>query len=79
MISLQIPYVKDEFHKERMSSYIDDIIIRAEEFSDYTAKLKYIQSALSLKKLFSIIVSVMNAIKLILFKRERIRERMRAR
>lgn len=77
MISLQIPYVKEEFFKERMSGYIDEIVANVDEFREQGERLKYIRNALSFKKLFSVIVSDMNAIRLSLYKRERIREQSR--
>lgn len=77
MISLQIPYVREEFYRERMSAYIDEIVSNTDQFKDNTERMKYIRSALSFKKLFSIIVTDMNMIKLSLYKRERIREQSR--
>ncbi len=77
MISLQIPYVKEEFYKERMSAYIDEIVANADSFRDSGERLKFIRNALSFKKLFSVIVTDMNAIRLSLYKRERIREQSR--
>ncbi len=77
MISLSIPYVKEEFYKEKMSHYIDELVNGADAFTDVTDRLKYIRNALSLKKLFSVIVTDMNAIKLSLYKRERIKEQSR--
>ncbi len=77
MISLQIPYVKEEFFKERMTSYIDEVIQAVDEIANSTERMKYIRTALSYKKLFSVIVSDMNAIKLLLYKRERIKEQSR--
>ncbi|MDD5934920.1 MAG: hypothetical protein PUC65_05025 [Clostridiales bacterium] len=77
MISLSIPYIKEEFFKEKMSEYIDEIVNGTDAFTDYQERLKYIRNALSLKKLFSVIVTDMNAIKLSLYKRERIKEQSR--
>jgi hypothetical protein len=77
MISLSIPYVKEEFYKEKMSLYIDEVVNGADAFADISDRLKYIRNALSLKKLFSVIVTDMNAIKLSLYKRERIKEQSR--
>lgn len=77
MISLHIPYVKEEFYKDKMSSYIDEIVKGADAMKDLTERLKFIRNALSLKKLFSVIVTDMNAIKLSLYKRERIKEQSR--
>ncbi len=77
MISLHIPYVKEEFYKDKMSSYIDEIVKGADSMKDMNERLKFIRNALSLKKLFSVIVTDMNAIKLSLYKRERIKEQSR--
>lgn len=77
MISLQIPYVKEEFFKERMTQYIDGVIQAVDAIASQTERMKYIRTALSYKKLFSVIVSDMNAIKLLLYKRERIKEQSR--
>lgn len=77
MISLQIPYVKEEAYKERMSRYIDEIVANADQFRESQERLQYIRGALSFKKLFSVIVSDMNAIRLSLYKRERIKEQSR--
>ncbi len=77
MISLSIPYIKEEFFKDKMSEYIDEIVNATDTFSDYLERLKYIRNALSLKKLFSVIVTDMNAIKLSLYKRERVKEQSR--
>lgn len=77
MISLQIPYVKEEFFKERMTGYIDEVIQAVDGISNPAERMKYIRTALSYKKLFSVIVSDMNGIKLLLYKRERIKEQSR--
>lgn len=74
MLHLSIPYVKDEFVKEKMSGYIDEIVRGADGCEDAAERIKYIRNALSLKKLFSVIVTDMNRIKLTLYKRERIKE-----
>lgn len=72
IISLGIPYVKPEFTKERMSSYIQEVIVGSESYKNQEERLKYIRSKLTWKKLFSVIVTDMNGIKLNLYKRERI-------
>lgn len=77
MISLQIPYVKEEFFKERMTKYIDDVIRAVDAIPLQADRMKYIRTALSYKKLFSVIVSDMNGIRLMLYKRERIKEQSR--
>lgn len=77
MVDLSIPYVKDEFVSQRMSSYIDDIVRGADTFDDEKKRIKYIRDCLGLKKLFGVMVTDMNAIKLSLYKRERIKEQSR--
>lgn len=77
MISLQIPYVKEEFFAERMTAYIDEVIRAVDAIANPAERMKYIRTALSYKKLFSVIVSDMNGIKLLLYKRERIKEQSR--
>lgn len=77
MIGLSVPYVKEEFYKERMSAYINDTVAFCESFKTDEERITYIRSRLSWKKLFSVIVTDMNSIKLNLYKRERIKEQSR--
>lgn len=77
MISLQIPYVKEELYRERMSAYIDALVEDVESFKEQGERLRYIRNALSFKKLFAVIVTDMNAIRLSLYKRERMKEQSR--
>lgn len=77
VISLQIPYLKEEFKKPQMERYINELVERADEYKILGERLKCIRSGLSWKKLFSVIVTDMNAIKLNLYKRERIKEQSR--
>lgn len=77
MINLTIPYVKEEFIKQRMSDYIDEVVNGADQFSDSGDRIKYMKNRLLLKKLFSVMVTDMNAIKLKLYKRERMKEQSR--
>ena len=77
IINLTIPYVKEEQYKLRMSQYIDETTQTADEMKTDGERIKYIKSRLSWKKLFSVIVTDMNAIKLNLYKRERIKEQSR--
>lgn len=77
IISLNIPYVKEELYKERMSAYIDESIVVAESFKSPEERLKYIRNRLTWKRLFSVIVTDMNSIRLNLYKRERIKEQSR--
>lgn len=77
IINLKIPYVKEETYKERMSDYIDRIAKGTDNFENAEDKLKYIRNNLCWKKMFSVIVSDMNGIKLNLYKRERIADQSR--
>ena len=77
IISLTVPYVKEEQYKFRMSQYIDETTRTADEMKSEAERIKYIKSRLSWKKLFSVIVTDMNAIRLNLYKRERIKEQSR--
>lgn len=77
IISLNIPYIKEEIYKDRMSGYIDETIVIAESFKDAEERLKYIRNRLTWKRLFSVIVTDMNSIKINLYKRERIKDQSR--
>ncbi len=77
MVNLTIPYVKDEFIKQRMSDYIDEVVNGADQFRDNNDRIKYMKNRLLLKKLFGVMVTDMNAIKLKLYKRERMKEQSR--
>ena len=77
MITLSIPYIKEELYEDAMSNYIDDIIRTADSFTTESERVKYIRNQLAWKKLFSVIVKDMNLIKLNLYKRERIKEQSR--
>lgn len=77
MVGLNISYVKDEFIQKRMSDYIDDVVTGADRFENQNERIKFIRGKLELKKLFSVIVTDMNNIKLTLYKRERIKEQSR--
>ncbi len=77
MIRLSIPYVKDEFMKDRMSEYIDRVVAELDKKSSESERQKFLNQSLSMKKLFSVIVTDMNRIKLSLYKRERIKEQSR--
>ena len=77
MIKLTIPYVKDEFIKTRMSEYIDRIVEEVDRKESDSERQKYLNSCLAMKKMFSVIVTDMSKIKLMLYKRERIREQSR--
>ena len=77
IISLQIPYIKEELYKEKMSEYIDETVFMAESFKELAERLKYIRNRLSWKRLFSVIVTDMNSIRINLYKRERIKDQSR--
>ena len=77
MIRLSIPYIGKERFKEAMSAYIEEIVQNADGFEKQEERLRYIRNQLAFKRLFSVIVRDMNAIKLTLYKRERIREQSR--
>lgn len=77
IVTLSVPYIKEEMYKERMSVYINETVSGAETFEDRESKLRYIRGRLSWKKLFSVIVKDMNSIKLCLYKREHIKDQSR--
>ena len=77
MIGLSIPYVNEELQGQRMSDYIDTIVAGVDKYETPNEKIKYIRDSLSLKRLFAVIVTDMNRIKLTLYKRERIKEQSR--
>lgn len=77
MITLQIPYIKEELYKDAMAGYIDGIIRQVENFDSQAEQLNFIRSQLSFKRLFAVIVTNMDAIRLTLYKRERMKEQSR--
>ena len=77
MVGLTIPYVKENFYKEKMSAYIDDIVNQSDTLGTQEEKMRYIRQQLAWKRLFSVIVTDMNAIRLTLYKRERIASQSR--
>lgn len=77
IVSQQIPYVHERLYKERMSAYIDETVMMAESFRDGGERLRYIRGRLAWKRLFSVIVTDMNAIRINLYKRERIKDQSR--
>ena len=72
MVSLQLPYVREEQQKFHMSLYIEETIKNVDNMDDAQDKIKYIKNQLALKRLFSVIVTDMNKIVLKLYKREQI-------
>lgn len=77
MVGLTIPYIKESFYKEKMSVYIDDIVQRSDALGSQEEKIRFIRQQLAWKRLFSVIVTDMNAIRLTLYKRERISSQSR--
>ena len=77
IISLNIPYVREEEYQERMADYIDETVQQADAMKSETERIKFIKNQLSWKHLFAVIVSNMNAIKLNLYKRESIKGQSR--
>jgi hypothetical protein len=77
MLGLSIPYIKETFYKQQMSAYIDQIVETADTLKTQDEKMRYIRQQLAWKRLFAVIVTDMNAIRLTLYKRERIREQSR--
>ena len=77
MVGLTIPYVKEEFIAKRMADYIDDVVTGADRYQNQNERMKYIRTRLELKRLFSVIVTDMNNIRLTLYKRERMKEQSR--
>ncbi len=77
MITLQVPYIKEELYSSAMSEYIDHIIRQVENFATQAERLNFIRNQLAFKRLFSVIVTNMDAIRLTLYKRERMKEQSR--
>ena len=77
MVMLKIPYVKEEMYSQRMSEYIDGIVERTDTYSSPEERVAYIRQQLSWKRLFSVIVTDVNSIRLNLYKRERVKEQSR--
>ncbi len=77
IITLSVPYIREDMYKDRMSVYINETVSAAETFHSPEDKLKYIKGRLSWKRLFSVVVQDMNSIKLSLYKREHIKDQSR--
>ena len=77
MVMLKIPFVKEEMYDQRMSEYIDAIVEHTDSYETQEERVAYIRQQLSWKRLFSVIVTDMNSIRLNLYKRERIKEQSR--
>ena len=77
MITLQVPYIKEELYANAMSEYIDQIVWQVEKYETQAERLNFIRNQLAFKRLFSVIVTNMDAIRLTLYKRERMKEQSR--
>ena len=77
MITLQVPYIREDLYQDAMSQYIDQIIRQVENFETQAERLNFIRNQLAFKRLFSVIVTNMDAIRLTLYKRERMKEQSR--
>ena len=77
MVKLSIPYVKDEFLRQRMAEHIDRIVAEADSRKTEEEQHRFLTSELALKRLFGVIVTDMNRIRLQLYKRERVKEQSR--
>ena len=77
IVSLSVPYIAESMYKDRMSVYVNETVAGAETFKNAEEKLKYIRQRLSWKRLFSVIVTDMNSIRLNLYKREHIKDQSR--
>jgi hypothetical protein len=77
IVGLSIPYVSEDSYKERMSAYIDETVDMAESFPTQEERLRYIRNRLTWKRMFSVIVTDMNSIRVNLYKRERIKDQSR--
>ena len=77
MVGLRIPYINENLYAQRMSDYIENIVKAADKLSGKEEQMNLIRRQLSWKRLFSVIVTDMNAIRMTLYKRERVREQSR--
>ncbi len=77
IISLNIPYIPEQEYKMRMEKYIDETVQQADDIKSETERVKFIKNQLSWKRLFAVIVSDMNGIRMNLYKRERMKEQSR--
>lgn len=77
MVGLRIPYINENLYAQRMSDYIENIVKAADKLPGKEEQMTLIRRQLSWKRLFSVIVTDMNAIRMTLYKRERVREQSR--
>lgn len=77
IVRLKIPYVREEQQQMQISNYLGQVIENLEKYETEQEKKKYLIQELSMKRMFSAIVTDMNRISLELYKRERIKEQSR--
>ena len=77
IVRLKIPYVREDQQQMQISNYLEQVIENLGKYETEQEKKKYLIQELSMKRLFSAIVTDMNRISLELYKRERIKEQSR--
>ena len=77
IVRLKIPYVREEQQQMQISNYLGQVIENLGKYETEQEKKKYLIQELSMKRMFSAIVTDMNRISLELYKRERIKEQSR--
>lgn len=77
MVRLKVPYVQESLFEQKMSEYISQTAMEADQYSNPDERLSFIRSKLAWKNLFAVIVDDMDAIRLSLYKRERMKEQSR--
>ena len=77
IVRLKIPYVREDQQQMQISNYLAQVIENLGKYETEQEKKKYLIQELSMKRLFSAIVTDMNRISLELYKRERIKEQSR--
>lgn len=77
IVRLKIPYVREDQQKMQIANYLAQVIENLGKYETEQEKKKYLIQELSMKRLFSAIVTDMNRISLELYKRERIKEQSR--
>lgn len=77
IVKLKIPYVKEEQQQMCIETYLSQVIDNLGRYETEQEKKRYLIQELSMKRLFSAIVTDMNRISLELYKRERVKEQSR--
>ncbi len=77
IVRLKIPYVREDQQQMQIANYLAQVIENLGKYETEQEKKKYLIQELSMKRLFSAIVTDMNRISLELYKRERIKEQSR--